>query len=284
MHERARPLRSAGIARGRARVAARFAALACLLAGACGDDGEGHPPARDAPPRGYAQRASELAQPAAPTPAPAQPAADPYADPLAYARAAQEAAAEAQAEAEKKKRDYAAELAEAAAGAESCVQTRTAGQGLPSELAITLEALVLQSGAVVTASARGPVLTPEELECVKKRLESTRIPGEVEDAPRRIQATLKLAFRPLEPAKLTAQTEPAPDTAAPQAAAPPRPGQAPPDPTAAETYDPPGPTAAETYDPPGPAAAETYDPPAPIAPEEHDPPEQVLPAQVPRAN
>jgi hypothetical protein len=78
---------------------------------------------------------------------------------------------------------------------------------------------VLESGTVVSATARAAALTPEELECVNKRLESTRLPANVKDAPRRVSTTLKLTFKAQpDPAAPAANTAPqAPTAPAPSA-------------------------------------------------------------------
>lgn len=141
---------------------------------------------------------------------------DPYANPQANAKP-EEAAAEATVE--EKPRDYPAELLAAMRGAESCVQARTASDALPAELQISLEALVLESGTVVSGSARAPVLTPEELECVKRRLESTRLPDKVKEAPRRVSASLKLTFKREGDAEKGGAAAPAPTAPAPKAPA-----------------------------------------------------------------
>jgi hypothetical protein len=123
---------------------------------------------------------------------------------------APEAEAAAAAAEEEKPRDYPAELLSAMRGTESCVKPRLASEALPSELTISLEGLVLESGTVVTGAARAPVLTPEELECVKRRLESTRLPPNVKEAPRRVNATLTLKFKKQEPAPQPGAAQPAP--------------------------------------------------------------------------
>jgi hypothetical protein len=135
-------------------------------------------------------------------------------DPFKKRSKPEEAAEQAAAAVEEEKpRDYPAELLAAARGSESCVQARTASTSLPTELLISLDALVLESGTVVSATARAAALTPEELECVNKRLESTRLPANVKDAPRRVSATLKLTFKaqpdPAAPAANTAPQAPA---------------------------------------------------------------------------
>jgi len=141
------------------------------------------------------------------------PPPDPYDTPKSDKGAAAETLAAAAAE---KARDYPAELLSAVHGAESCVQPRTASAAVPTEVLISLEALVLESGTIVSGTARGAALTPEEIECVKRRLESTRLPDKVKDAPRRVSATLKLTFKPQEPAPAAPGANPAPQpTAAP---------------------------------------------------------------------
>jgi hypothetical protein len=233
--------------------------LATLLTG-CGDDAaEQAEPQVSSKPRGYAgpgTAAPPNQPPAMATPRAPQ-APDPYANPFGK-RA--EAAAEAENKAAEKPRDHSAELLAAIRGAESCVEPRAASQALPSELLVSVEGLVLESGTVVTGSARASVLTPEELQCIKRRLESSRLPPGVKDAPRRVNASLKLTFR--------ASAAPAPDQtggslapAAPTAPAPARPPANP------------------NEDLPEPVAPEDQDPPEAVPLENQDLPEEVLPSQ-----
>jgi len=197
------------------------ALLACTALAGCGED---EPPPRAGPdtsatrgrgpaavaPLSEEQKAAAVASRFAPKgPAPAQ-----RTGPKAYEKPQAEEAAVVE---EEKPRDYPAELLSAARGAESCVQPRVASAALPAEVLISLEALVLETGTIVTGAARAPVLTPEELECVKRRLESTRLPENVKDAPRRVNATLKLTFKAEQPAAAPAAN--AAPLAAPQAPA-----------------------------------------------------------------
>jgi hypothetical protein len=193
--------------------------LACLAIAGCGEDEPEAPPrAASADRRGRGpvavtsieeQQKSVEGRLAPKKPPPP----DPYDNPGSNKEAVADALAAA---VEEKPRDYPAELLSAVRGAESCVQPRTASAALPTEVLISLEALVLESGTIVSGTARAPVLTPEELECVKRRLESTRLPDKVKDAPRRVSAALKLTFKPQQP---TAGA-PGANTAAAPAAAP----------------------------------------------------------------
>jgi hypothetical protein len=185
------------------------ALLACVTLGACGEDAPDGPGPDNSARRGSApgavtrERAAEVAREqdrvaqARRTPPPP----DPYANPEAFAK--KEEAPEAAAAKEEKPRDYPAELLAAMRGTESCVKPRTAAESLPSELLISLEGLVLESGTVVSGTARAPLLTPEEIECVKRRLQSSRLPSDVKEAPRRVNATLKLTFKKEAPAANT---------------------------------------------------------------------------------
>jgi hypothetical protein len=247
----------------RARTEARNAVLATLLLlGAlltgCGDEEVKQPePQVSSRPRGYAGPTTAVQanqpQPTAPPRAPEAP--DPYANPFGK-RA--EATAEAEKQEAEKPRDHSAELLAAIRGAESCVQPRVASQALPSELVVAVEGLVLESGTVVTGSASAPVLTPEELQCIKRRLESSRLPPGVKDAPRRVNASLKLTFR----------APPAPGetggSSAPPAPAAPAPARLPANPN---------------EDPPEPVAPQDQDQPEAVPPENQDLPEEVLPSQ-----
>jgi hypothetical protein len=182
------------------------ALLALLACSACGEDepdgpGQNNTASRRRSPIAVTpERAAEVAREqdrVAPARRPPPPP-DPYANPEANAK--QEEAPQAEAAKAEKPRDYPAELLAAMRGTESCVKPRTASESLPSELTISLEALVLESGTVVSGTARASVLTPEEIECVKRRLQSTHLPADVKEAPRRVNAALKLTFKKEAPA------------------------------------------------------------------------------------
>ena len=253
--------RSAVLSRTKRPPALPALALGALLA-ACGDDAEGAARPSNKP-RGYTAPTGEGRpgdEPPAPAPVVTATKRRTPGEELAAAPTTVEEKKE-----EEKPRDYAAELLTAMRGAEACVQPRPASQVLP-ELSVSLEGLVLESGTVVTGSARAPVLTPEELDCMKRRLESTRLPPGVKDAPRRVSASLRLTRPP---------------SAAPQPASPVQAGAAPAGAANAPALPAaPAPAAANpNEDPPEPVPPQDQDPPEAIPPENQDPPEEVLPSQ-----
>ncbi len=150
-------------------------------------------------------------EPQAPTaPSEEQPEPEPFEEPTAAPVAKAEAKPE-----EEKKRDYGAELVRAVGGAEGCVKPRAPDAPLPTTVSISLEAYVLESGAVSRGYARSSSLTPEELDCVKTRIEHARLGPAVEEAPRRIDATVELTFKLPEPAPgSNTAAKPAENTAA----------------------------------------------------------------------
>lgn len=221
--------------------ASALVVVSVLVAGGCGGDPEDDYTPNTAP-RGLPP--AQVSPAAANTPAARQPfRPPPVVDPYDGLTATPKEVTQDEQVVEDKPRDYSAELLAAMSSADSCVKPRPASASLPSELFISLEGLVLESGTVVSGSARAPNLTPEELECVKRRLESTRIPDGVQDAPRRVSTTLKLTFKKAEPAPTQggANTAAAPSSAAPApspAAAQLPPGQTPPEDTSGTRDEP----------------------------------------------
>ena len=219
------------------RTACAIAVVACLAGSGCGEDRlELDTPSTK--PRGLAPRSETTSDNGASTNAAVvrTTATDDAYSNLKLTAPAAEAAEAAQKE---QPRDYAAELVGAMSGTESCVQPRPASASLPPELMLSLEAMVLESGTVISGTARASLLTPEELECVKRRLESTRLADHVKDAPLRVSGTLKLTFRQAPPAQNAAI--PAPQAAAappPEAAAAAPSEQTPPEDTSGTVDEP----------------------------------------------
>lgn len=185
--------------------------LALLPIAGCGgepDEPEPPPTNRRGPGHSPNDRRDEPQVPTAPS------EEEPNPEPLEEPTPAPVAKAEAKPE-EEKKRDYGAELVRAVGGAEGCVKPRAADAPLPTTVSISLEAYVLESGAISRGYARSSSLTPEELACVKTRIEHARLGPAVEEAPRRIDATVELTFKPPEPAPgANAAAKPAENTAA----------------------------------------------------------------------
>jgi hypothetical protein len=97
-------------------------------------------------------------------------------------------------EEEEPERDYSAELRNAFGSPLGCLRQRTAAEA-PSELAIELSATVMTGGNISRSDVSSAQLEAEELRCLESQLETRRLPGEVEDAPRSVQATITLQMK-----------------------------------------------------------------------------------------
>jgi hypothetical protein len=187
----------------------------CLLG--CGEEEaaprpstRGRPPSVDPPPA-----------PPAPAPAP-QPPKPAFTEPFPFEQPTPAAAPTAAAKPSTqpvKERVYGAELLAQLSGSQSCVQPRPTTETLPVEAVVDIEAHVLESGIVSRGYARSSYLNADELKCIERRVESARLPGDVKEAPRRVDTQIKLSF-PRAPA-------PAPAPGAPGAPAPAAPGSPP---------------------------------------------------------
>lgn len=145
------------------------------------------------PPRGIrpsqGQVAPSQATPPTPSVVPAQaPTAtqEPAAEPN---KAKNEPAAEPE-----KKRDYEAELTTAVGTPTDCLKPRE-GPDSPSEIRVELEAHFLETGAMSRGYARSSQLDPEELTCLRSRLEAVRLQSPIEEAPRTVHATLSFKLK-----------------------------------------------------------------------------------------
>jgi hypothetical protein len=168
-------------------------ALCSLLA--CGDSKRPASRGSSRPRGSYPAAGAALARPVnatptaegtAPPPPPAAPAAPADTEPE---QAPEQAPAE-----EAPQRDYAAELLGALGTPSDCLKPRNAADA-PPEIAVDLEAHVLDTGQTTRGYARSPALDPDELSCVQRRLEAVRLQAPVQDAPRTITATLRLQLK-----------------------------------------------------------------------------------------
>jgi len=155
---------------------------AVLVVCACASDKQTDGPNRS--PRGARQAApveEVAAQPKAAAPQPWDPfGAKPAAEPAA--------------EIEKKapdERDYAAELLAAIGSPVQCLRTRV-GPDVPSAIAISLEATVVETGIVTRNQVTSAQLDASEIKCVATRLAALRLRAPIPDAPRTVRATLEL--------------------------------------------------------------------------------------------
>jgi hypothetical protein len=91
-------------------------------------------------------------------------------------------------------RDYRAELLSAIGSPAGCLKSRV-GPDAPSEILISVEASVVETGVVTRAYASSSQLDDDELECVKGRLQALRLRAPIPNAPRSISATLELKLQ-----------------------------------------------------------------------------------------
>ena len=92
----------------------------------------------------------------------------------------------------KEKRDFSAELVRAFGDPASCLQPRTSDTG-PGQLPIALSTQVMPSGMVADSSVSAPGLSPDEVKCLRQRLESVHFAQPIENAPFRVTGSMTLA-------------------------------------------------------------------------------------------
>jgi hypothetical protein len=150
----------------------------------------GEPASAPEPPRGVARSTAPPEPPAPPASAPAASDA-PFQWPNEPPASAPAQPAEPPAKAQ---RDYAAELLAALGDPTSCLKPRT-GRDAPTEIIVELEAHVVGAGSVSRSYVRSTQLDADETECVRKRTSSLRLRTPIDDAPRTVRATLRLAMK-----------------------------------------------------------------------------------------
>jgi hypothetical protein len=89
------------------------------------------------------------------------------------------------------KRDLGAELQTALGSPVGCLETRPANEA-PERIVISVNAQVMGSGRVSRANVASSALNPGELECIRKRAESTRLAGPIDDAPLAVTTSIEL--------------------------------------------------------------------------------------------
>jgi hypothetical protein len=92
-------------------------------------------------------------------------------------------------------RDYGAELLSAIGSPVNCLKSRI-GKEAPTEIQISLQANVVETGVVTRGYAHSTQLEDAELECVQARLGSLRLRAPIPGAPRTVNATLELKQPP----------------------------------------------------------------------------------------
>ncbi len=186
---------------------------------------------RDKPPdevpadTGRGLRSKEPVAPAATTEPPAEPV-KPFVfpdDPKPAEAAPAAAPPEAAAQEGPPPRDYAGELKGLVGSPSGCLKPRI-GARAPREIAVTVEAIVMETGMISRAYARSGELDDEELACIRARLGSARMRPGVEQAPRSVSTTVSLILQPgVAPPAAAAvppgydQPEPPPDFDQPEA-------------------------------------------------------------------
>lgn len=93
---------------------------------------------------------------------------------------------------DKEKRDFSAELVRAFGDPASCLQPRTDNTG-PSQLPVALSTQVMPGGMVADSSVSAPGLSPDELKCLRQRLEGVHFAQPIENAPFRVTGSMTLA-------------------------------------------------------------------------------------------
>ncbi len=90
-----------------------------------------------------------------------------------------------------KERDYEAELRGLVGNPLACFAPRASDQA-PESVSISLEAHVTSSGVVSRAYASSTALSPQELTCLRQRMERAHFRAPVPDAPRTVRTTIEV--------------------------------------------------------------------------------------------
>jgi hypothetical protein len=174
------------------RAAVWSIALVCLpLMAACKNEPVVNPPTRQ---RGVWPRPADTEQPAAQLPARVEPqladirSGDSPAVAIPATTPAEEAAPD---EPEKPPRNLQNELETMMGSPASCLGARPASEA-PANLNIALSASIMPSGTVGRGEVSAPGLTPDEVTCVRSRLESLRFAQPIENAPLTVSGTITL--------------------------------------------------------------------------------------------
>ncbi len=93
---------------------------------------------------------------------------------------------------EKEPRNLQSELETMMGSPVTCLKPRPASQA-PSSVSISLSANVMPSGAVGRGEVSAPGLEPEEVSCVRSRLESLRFAQPIENAPLTVNGSITLS-------------------------------------------------------------------------------------------
>jgi hypothetical protein len=122
-------------------------------------------------------------------PVPEQP--PPAAEPTAQAPLEDPAAQPATEAEAKPARDFAAELTQMLGSPLACFAARAANDA-PTQIDIALSTHVMPSGSVTQSQVTAPALAPNEVACLRSRLEALHFAGPIENAPFTVQGSLHL--------------------------------------------------------------------------------------------
>jgi hypothetical protein len=162
----------------------------CWLLLGCGSDASEQPAVLGRP-RGVVP--SRIARQPEPTASPEQPASpQPATEP--WPEQEPEAPAKPEKPVEPEKRDYGAELLAALGSPTDCLKPRQ-GPDSPPEIKVELEAYLLETGTMSRGYARSSELDPDELKCIRSKLESRSLKGPIEQAPRAVHASLSFKVK-----------------------------------------------------------------------------------------
>jgi hypothetical protein len=172
------------------RVALGSLALCLLLMAACKNEPVANTPVRQ---RGVWPRPPGIEQtPSAQLPAQVEPQlADIREGDPALAPATTPAEEAAPDEPEKPPRNLQRELEQMMGSPANCLGERPASEA-PDNVNISLQASIMPSGTVGRSEVSAPGLTPEEIACVRSRLESLRFTQPIENAPLTVSGTITL--------------------------------------------------------------------------------------------
>lgn len=110
-----------------------------------------------------------------------------------------------------KDRDYGAELKAGMGSPISCLKPRLRTDKTPDKITISLTASVMGSGGVSRGEVRSSVLGPTEIDCIRRRLEQQRLAPPIDDAPRRVTASIELVLQKKDPTPAGATPAPTPE-------------------------------------------------------------------------
>ena len=162
-----------------------------VWAAACGGDSSSVP---SRPPRERGVGALLGAQPEEAT-KPSTESAPPTPPPLAAAAPEAQGgtpeAAPPPAEEDKPRRNFQSELVQLVGSPLDCLKARPA-EDAPSSLEISLSTKVMPSGAVAQSEVSAPGLEPDEIACLRRRVENIHFAAPIENAPFPVSGSLRL--------------------------------------------------------------------------------------------